>query len=119
MNVPTPAPEPSEAELLRAQIVRLCQSVPQGRVESYGKLGARCDPPVSGYVCGRVMGQIMDGAPWWRIVGKDGRLPISKRSPDHSRQQRERLEAEGVEFEEDGTVKRRFFGGEAEELALF
>ena len=110
----------SEAELLRAQVARLCREVPEGRVESYGGLGKKCDPPISGYICGRVMGQVMDGVPWWRVVGKDGKLPISKRSPNHSREQRERLEREGVEFDDDGKVERRFFmGGEEEELTLF
>ena len=65
------------------------------------------------------MAQVMNGAPWWRIVGKDGRLPISKRSPEHSREQRERLAAEGVEFEADGAIKRRFFVAEAAALTLF
>lgn len=108
----------SEAELLREQVVRLCREVPQGRVESYGGLGKKCDPPISGYICGRVMAQVMEGVPWWRIVGKDGKLPISKRGPIHSQQQRELLEGEGVEFDEDGKIERRFFVGE-EELALF
>ena len=110
----------SEAEVLREQVVRLCREVPQGRVESYGGLGKKCDPPISGYICGRVMGQVMDGTPWWRIVGKDGKLPISKRSPNHSREQRELLEREGVEFDDEGKVERRFFVGEASgELSLF
>lgn len=104
-----------EAEKLREQIVRLCRAIPQGRVTSYGALGAGCEPPISGYICGRVMGQVMEGVPWWRVVGKDGKLPISKRSPNHSREQREKLELEGVEFDEDGKIERRFFVGEEEE----
>lgn len=99
----------NEAEKLRQQVMRLCRAIPAGQVASYGELGARCDPPISGYICGRVMGQVMDDVPWWRIVGKDGKLPISKRGPLHSLEQRTRLEAEGVQFDGDGKIQRRFF----------
>jgi len=119
MNTPDALPEPDEARRTREQVIELCRAVPQGRVTSYGALGAQCDPPISGYICGRVMGQIMDGAPWWRVVGKDGKLPISKRSPNHSREQREKLESEGVRFDDEGVIERRFFVGEANELSLF
>ena len=103
--------QPTEAEQLRAQIRRLTREIPAGRVVSYGALGARCEPPISGYICGRVLGQLMDDVPWWRVVGKNGALPIHKRGPDKAREQRARLESEGVMFEED-VIKREFFEDE-------
>ena len=103
--------QPDETELLRAQVERLCHAIPRGRVISYGALGARCEPPISGYVCGRVMGRVMDTAPWWRVVGKTGNLPIHKKGPERAREQRELLEGEGVEFDRD-TIKREFFEDE-------
>ncbi len=106
----------TETELLRQQVRRLCHEIPRGRVISYGALGARCHPPISGYVCGRVMGQLMDDVPWWRVVGKAGTLPISKRGPDKARQQRALLEEEGVTFENDA-IKREFFEDEPENEA--
>ncbi len=110
----------TEAQALREQVELRCRAIPFGRVQSYGALGASCDPPISGYICGRVMGQIMDGVPWWRVVGKDGKLPISKRSPNHSLQQREKLELESVEFDNEGKIERRFFIGEdGEQASLF
>lgn len=101
--------EPNEQELLRERVMQLAREVPEGRVISYGALGKRCDPPISGYICGRIMGHVMDDVPWWRVVGKDGKLPIAKRGPYHARTQREMLAEEGVEFDEDGVIKRRFF----------
>lgn len=98
----------TEAELLRAQVERLCREISRGRVISYGALGARCEPPISGYVCGRVMGRVMDVTPWWRVVGKTGNLPIHKKGPERAREQRELLEKEGVEFDGDA-IKREFF----------
>ena len=109
--MPNETEQSNEAELLRAQVRRLCHEIPSGRVISYGALGARCEPPISGYVCGRVMGQLMDDVPWWRVVGKAGTLPIGKRGPEHSLQQRKLLEDEGVEFEED-VIKPSFFEDE-------
>ncbi len=108
----------TEAETLRRQVRRLAREVARGRVISYGALGARCEPPVSGYVCGRVMGQLMEDVPWWRVVGKDGKLPIGKRGPEHSLRQRKLLEEEGVEFEDDA-IGRRFFEDEAVQGELF
>lgn len=112
-SVPSESEETNETEKLRLQVMRLCHDIPQGRVSSYGAIGAQCDPPVSGYICGRIMGQVMEGVPWWRIVGKDGNLPISKRGPNKSREQRERLENEGVEFDDNEKIERRFFVGES------
>ncbi len=98
-----------EQDAIRRQILQLAREIPQGRVISYGALGKRCDPPISGYICGRIMGLAMDDVPWWRVVGKDGLLPIGKRGPLHAARQRELLRAEGVGFGEDGEILARFF----------
>ena len=84
------------------QVYALARAVPAGRVMSYGALGARCQPPISGYICGRIMGMANDDSvPWWRIVAKSGVLPIMKRNPALADEQRERLESEGVQFKND------------------
>ena len=111
MSAPATEIQLDEAENLRAQVRRLCDAIPRGRVISYGALGAKCEPPISGYICGRVMGQLMDDVAWWRVVGKSGALPISKRGPDKARKQRALLEGEGVEFEAD-LIGREFFEDE-------
>lgn len=94
---------------IRLQIIRLAREIPRGRVISYGALGKRCKPPVSGYICGRIMALVLDDVPWWRVVGKEGNLPISKRGPMQAARQRELLKEEDVEFDEAGAVSRRFF----------
>lgn len=88
-----------------AQIYELARAIPEGKVLSYGVLGAQCDPPISGYICGRIMNGALEDVPWWRVVAKDGTLPISKRNPLLAKTQREKLESEGVQFGEDGKVK--------------
>ena len=115
-NTSPPEPQLTDAEQLRQQVRRLARAVPRGRVISYGELGARCEPAISGYVCGRVMGQLMDDVPWWRVVAKSGQLPIGKRGPEHALKQRALLEGEGVTFEGDA-VESRFFEGESRAAA--
>jgi methylated-DNA-protein-cysteine methyltransferase-like protein len=88
-----------ENAALYEQVYALARQVPCGRVISYGALGARCEPPISGYICGRIMGIARDDSvPWWRVVAKSGVLPIIKRNPQLADEQRERLENEGVGF---------------------
>ena len=101
--------EKETQDSIRQQIFQLTREIPSGRVISYGALGKRSDPPISGYICGRILGIVPDDVPWWRVVGKDGKLPIGKRGPGHAARQRELLESEGVEFDEDGAILRRFF----------
>lgn len=101
--------EKEQQDSIRAQIFQLAREVPGGRVISYGALGKRCDPPISGYICGRILGLVTDDIPWWRVVGKDGLLPIGKRGPLHATRQRELLSGEGIEFDEKGAILRRFF----------
>ncbi len=94
------------------QVFALARSIPRGKVLSYGALGARCDPPISGYICGRIMNRSGEDVPWWRVVAKDGRLPVSKRSPHLALEQRQTLESEGVEFDEEGRVRMDEFSAE-------
>lgn len=106
-----PLPDISQAadDSIRDKIFELSRAIPAGRVSSYGALGAKCEPPISGYICGRILQNVPADVPWWRVVAKDGALPISKRSPHLSQQQREKLESEGVGFDSDGKVRMSEF----------
>jgi len=103
----------TETAAMTAQVFTLARQVPAGRVLSYGALGARCEPPISGYVCGRIMNNVGDDVPWWRIVAKDGSLPIAKRNPNLALRQRELLEQEGVKFDADNRVLESYFETDA------
>ena len=92
-----------------AQVYENARAIAPGKVLSYGALGAQCSPPISGYICGRIMNQAMADVPWWRVVAKDGSLPIAKRNPLLAKQQRDTLESEGVQFDDDGKVRMNEF----------
>jgi methylated-DNA-protein-cysteine methyltransferase related protein len=91
-------------DLIVAQVYAIVRAIPAGQTLSYGAVGARCEPPISGYVCGRIMANVLDDVPWWRVVAKDGSLPIAKRNPQLAEKQRSHLEDEGVRFDENGRV---------------
>ena len=113
-DVSAPQKQQSDAdaasdETVIAQVYAIARAIPEGRVMSYGAVGARCQPPISGYICGRIMVHAHDAVPWWRVVGKDGTLRISKRNPLLAADQRAKLEAEGVAFDDAGRVKMADF----------
>ena len=110
------APEPADATAdaaadaaIIAQVHAIVRAIPVGRVMSYGTVGARCEPPISGYICGRIMIRSHNDTPWWRVVGKDGALPIVKRNPHLADEQRSRLQSEGVQFDAEGRVAASCF----------
>ena len=103
-------------ERIVGQVHDIVHSIPAGKVMSYGAVGKRCDPPISGYICGRIMNGITGSVPWWRVVAKDGALPVRKRSPELSAEQRGKLEAEGVGFDGDDRIKSEYFV--ADQLSL-
>jgi methylated-DNA-protein-cysteine methyltransferase-like protein len=107
-TAPEPADAASDASII-AQVHAIVGAIPAGRVMSYGAVGARCEPPISGYICGRIMIRSHAETPWWRVVGKDGALPIVKRNPHLADEQRSRLEAEGTQFDAVGRVAASCF----------
>jgi methylated-DNA-protein-cysteine methyltransferase-like protein len=98
-----------------ADLWSLVRAIPFGRCVSYGDLGRMLRHPSSGYQVGRWMALSPNDLPWWRVVSKDGRLPVHKRDPRMAEQQRALLEQEGVEFVEGRIPMGRFgwYGPEA------
>jgi methylated-DNA-protein-cysteine methyltransferase-like protein len=84
---------------MRDALYELVRRIPSGRATSYGALGRALDPPISGYLVGRAMGACPPDVPWWRVVARDGSLPVNKRSPELAEEQRAHLEREGVSLD--------------------
>ena len=93
---------------LREELLDLVRAVPRGRVTNYGALGQALSRPVSGVIVGRWLNGIPEDVPWWRVVGRDGRLPIWKKDLSLESLQAARLAEEGVEII-DRVVAPRFF----------
>ena len=93
---------------LREQVEAVVRRIPAGRVASYGWVGAQLEEPLSGWRTGRIMATVREDAPWWRVVARDGRLPVGKKSMGLALEQAERLGAEGVRVT-DWVVGAEFF----------
>ncbi len=74
----------------------LVRSIPRGRCVSYGDIGRALPNPASGFQVGRWMANAPADIPWWRVVARDGSLPVHKKDPRIAEQQAELLCREGV-----------------------
>jgi methylated-DNA-protein-cysteine methyltransferase-like protein len=91
------------------QLWKLIQQIPRGCVASYGSLGKCLNSPVSGLIVGRWMTQVPEDVPWWRVVAKNGSLPIFKRNPWLVEVQYQKLLAEGVAFDRRSVLPQYFW----------
>ena len=87
------------------EVLTLVESIPEGRVMSYGAI-ADALAERSGRTSARLVGTIMarhgGGVPWHRVVNSAGRLP-----PGHEQEARQRLLSEGVPLRGDGVDMSR------------
>jgi methylated-DNA-protein-cysteine methyltransferase-like protein len=94
----------------------LVKRIPVGKVASYGEIGRALHNPASGYMVGRWMANCPPEVPWWRVVAKDGHIPLGKRSVELGVEQEKRLLQEGVMIE-GGLVSKTAFVFVADLLA--
>src|SRR5258708_32875561 len=86
-----------------AQVYALVRLIPPGKLLSYGKVAALLGVPNGARQVGWAMAALPDGTdvPWQRVVNAQGKIS-QRRRPGDARYQRERLEAEGVQFTPEG-----------------
>lgn len=86
---------------LREQILTILAEVPEGRVTTYGRIAAMTEGATPRLVA-RALRELPTGhgLPWFRVI------TASRRLADHggAEEQRRRLVAEGVLFDERGRV---------------
>ncbi len=95
-----------------ARVWGLVRKVPPGQVVTYGQVAAMVNPPkgiaTRDYLAfgprwvGGAMANCPADVPWHRVVNAQGK--ISVRPGSGSAEQRARLEAEGVVFDEAGRI---------------
>lgn len=80
------------------RIWRVVARLPKGSVSTYGGVAAKAGLPRAARLVGRALHVAPKSLelPWHRVVGAGGRI-VFKAGSRHFREQRRRLEAEGVE----------------------
>ncbi len=99
----------SDIQALAPRIYEVIQQVPRGKVTTYGDVaqvvGGGCDARAVGAALRMVN---KPGVPWQRVVNAKGM--ISVRAERGMALQRQRLEAEGVTFDDQGRIDLARFG---------
>jgi methylated-DNA-protein-cysteine methyltransferase-like protein len=92
------------------QVYRLVEQVPHGKVTTYGAVARMLGHPRAARTVGWALHSLPAGRdiPWHRVLNSQGR--ISRGGEEGPRSQRALLEAEGIEFDERGTVDCERFG---------
>jgi len=92
-------------------ILTMVAQVPSGRVATYGKIAALAGCPKNSRQVGSVLKGLSSdtSVPWFRIVNSKGEIS-DRGKPSSQSSRRQRLEAEGVEFDDHGRVSLKQFG---------
>jgi len=95
------------------RLYALVRQIPRGCVTTYGQLGAMCQ-----ITNPRVVGEAMNvsrDVPWQRVINARGQISLKG---SRGKRQRELLEAEGIAFDESGSVDCVRFGWAPDEAWL-
>lgn len=92
---------PVELETFRERVHWLVQTIPEGKVATYGQIATLAGSPAAARAVGNVLKSSgADGVdlPWWRVINAQGRISL-KSDVQRPKLQRRLLEAEGVQFD--------------------
>lgn len=98
------------------QVYKTVRQIPSGHVTSYGYIsyliqGNKQAARTVGWALSSLPEEQVDEVPWWRVINAQGRIS-NTRAEHGAEEQRRRLEAEDVIFDEDGFVDLDEFGWE-------
>ncbi len=98
----SPTPDPN---LLEARILSTVDSIPRGRVATYGQVALEAGLPRRARLVGRCLRELPPRTElaWHRVVNAEGRI-AERGDGESALRQRRRLEEEGVEFDARGRV---------------
>jgi methylated-DNA-protein-cysteine methyltransferase related protein len=84
-------------EMRDAAFRQVIQSIPKGRVSSYGRVAMAAGYPLHHRAVAHLLRrETLTALPWQRILGSDGEIRLKG---DFAEEQRMRLKMEGVKFE--------------------
>ncbi|TGD74093.1 MGMT family protein [Mangrovimicrobium sediminis] len=98
---------PSQPNEIDQRIWQVVALIPRGKVATYGDVAAQAGLPGAARRVGRALKGLPTDTriPWHRVVNAAGRISL----PGGAGRQRERLEAEGVEFHDSGRINLKRF----------
>lgn len=105
----------TDAAARQRRIFAVVAAIPRGRVASYGEVAARAGLPRGARLVGRALAECPSTLPWHRVLGASGRISLPPGSAAF-REQRRRLEREGVPVAANGRVPATHFERGAADL---
>jgi len=87
------------------QVYALVKLIPPGKVLTYGRVAALLNVTQGARAVGWALNALTteNDVPWHRVINAQRQISL-RNSPAAAERQRERLEAEGVQFDEAGRV---------------
>ncbi|MBI9107371.1 MAG: MGMT family protein [Spirochaetales bacterium] len=91
------------------QLINIINSIPKGRVSSYGRIAEIAGNPRAARQVSRLLHSSSEkyGLPWHRVIGSSGNISLKGAAADL---QRQLLESEGIEFDINGKVDMDRYG---------
>ncbi len=88
------------------KVITVIQSVPQGKVVSYGQVAAYIGVPRAARQVGWTLRNLETDVslPWWRVINNAGRITIKGNFHNTPDIQRKLLQADGIVVTEDFTI---------------
>ncbi|MDM7926973.1 MAG: MGMT family protein [bacterium] len=90
---------------------KVVRRIPPGKVTTYGRIADLAGFPGQARLTGYALHSLKEGTdvPWYRVLNASGRISFPAGS-DAEAVQRSLLEAEGVNFQENGSVDLERYG---------
>ncbi len=89
---------------VRDEVLALVHRIPEGKVMTYGQISSLLGSRLSPVAVGWMLHRCPDNLPWQRVVNASGGCSTDRLPDTPKGLQRALLEAEGVEFRENGTL---------------
>lgn len=88
------------------KVISVVQSVPSGKVVSYGQVAVYIGVPRAARQVGWTLRNFEDSIniPWWRVINNSGRISIDGNIHADKRLQKALLEQEGIIVQDDFTL---------------
>ncbi len=101
-----------ESQAFYIAVYELCQTIPVGKVTTYGHIAVLAGAPNNSRQVGTALKSLnsssdqefnSDNVPWWRVISSQGKVSLRGRA--EMQLQQERLQQEGVEVTQLGLEK--------------